>query len=39
MDVRRDNKGQPLSGSEKYAIHFERGQLPPVKAFLVNLGV
>ena len=39
MDGRRGNEGQSLSGSEKYAIHFEKGQLPLVKAFLVNLDV
>jgi hypothetical protein len=33
MDGRLDQKGQPLSGSKKYTIHFEKGQLPPVKAF------
>jgi len=26
-------EGQPYSGASKYALHFEKGQLPPVKAF------
>ena len=29
----RDSTGQPFSGAKRYALHFEKGQLPPVKAF------
>jgi hypothetical protein len=28
-----DSQGQPLVGSNRYVIHFDRSQLPPVKAF------
>jgi len=28
-----DSQGQNLSGMHKYIIHFDNGQLPPVKAF------
>jgi hypothetical protein len=28
-----DNQGQNLTGMHNYVIHFDRGQLPPVKAF------
>jgi hypothetical protein len=28
-----DNEGKPLSGTNKYTIHFNPGQTPPVKAF------
>ncbi len=31
--TRLDNKNQPLSGSHKYVIHFDKGQTPPVKGF------
>jgi hypothetical protein len=31
--TRVDNAGQPLSGKNKYVLHFAQGQLPPVKAF------
>jgi hypothetical protein len=33
MDSRTDDKGKPLDGSKKYQIHFDKGQLPPAKAF------
>jgi hypothetical protein len=29
----KDSTGQPLKGAQRYSIHFEKGQLPPVKAF------
>lgn len=28
-----DSTGSPLSGSNRYSIHFEKDQLPPVQAF------
>jgi hypothetical protein len=28
-----DAEGKPLDGSQKYVIHFPKGQLPPAKAF------
>lgn len=28
-----DEAGMPLTGTNSYVIHFEKGQLPPVKAF------
>lgn len=28
-----DDNGQKLNGENQYVIHFEKGQLPPVKAF------
>ncbi|SJM90417.1 DUF1254 domain-containing protein [Crenothrix polyspora] len=28
-----DEAGMPLTGANSYMIHFEKGQLPPVKAF------
>ncbi len=28
-----DSKGTPLSGANKYKIHFDKGKLPPVKGF------
>jgi hypothetical protein len=28
-----DSQGQPLSGERSYVIHFDKTQLPPVKAF------
>ncbi|HEY5805293.1 MAG TPA: DUF1254 domain-containing protein [Lysobacter sp.] len=28
-----DSDGQPLSGANRYTMRFEKGQLPPVKAF------
>lgn len=28
-----DGEGQPLSGANKYVLHFEKGQLPPADAF------
>jgi hypothetical protein len=28
-----DSDGKPLSGGNKYVIHFEKGQTPPVKGF------
>jgi hypothetical protein len=33
LDARNDDKGQPFAGSKKYRIHFDKGQLPPAKAF------
>jgi len=33
MDSRNDDKGKPFDGSKKYQIHFDKGQLPPAKAF------
>ena len=33
MDGRTDDKGQPLIGNKKYLMHFEKGKLPPAKAF------
>src|SRR5262249_12408299 len=29
----RDSNSQPLQGSNHYTLHFEKGQVPPVKAF------
>jgi hypothetical protein len=31
--TRKDAQGISLNGSRQYTIHFEKGQLPPVKAF------
>ena len=28
-----DSEGQPLNGSNKYVLHFDKGKLPPVNAF------
>ena len=28
-----DDAGQPLSGANKYVLHFDKGNLPPVDAF------
>lgn len=28
-----DADGKPLSGADKYVLHFDKGQLPPAKAF------
>ncbi|HKQ76770.1 MAG TPA: DUF1254 domain-containing protein [Blastocatellia bacterium] len=28
-----DTEGQPLNGANRYAVHFPKGQLPPVNAF------
>ncbi|HZD35843.1 MAG TPA: DUF1254 domain-containing protein [Nitrososphaeraceae archaeon] len=28
-----DNEGKPLTGANSYTIHFDPGQIPPVKAF------
>lgn len=33
LKIAKDDKGEPLSGAFKYAIHFDKGQLPPVGAF------
>lgn len=30
--ARTDSDGQPLSGANKYVVHFEKGQTPPVNA-------
>ncbi len=32
-NTRVDGEGKPLSGANKYVIHFQAGQLPPVKGF------
>ena len=29
----RDSQGQPLTGTNKYTVHFDKGNLPPVNAF------
>jgi hypothetical protein len=31
--ARVDGQGKPLSGANKYVIHFAKGELPPVEAF------
>lgn len=31
--TRVDEKGNPLNGSNRYVIHFERGETPPVNGF------
>ncbi len=31
--TRIDGLGQPLTGEKKYVMHFEKNQLPPVRAF------
>ena len=31
--ARRETGGEPLDGKNQYAIHFEKGQFPPVNAF------
>lgn len=28
-----DDKGRPLDGSNKYVLHFDKGEVPPVSAF------
>jgi len=28
-----DSAGQPLQGAKRYTMHFDKGQVPPVKAF------
>jgi hypothetical protein len=33
MDGRKDDKGEPFNPIKKYVIHFEKNQLPRVKAF------
>ena len=33
LNSRADSAGQPLSGTRRYRIHFEKQQLPPVRAF------
>jgi hypothetical protein len=33
LDARNDDKGAPFEGAKKYRIHFDKGQLPPAKAF------
>ncbi|HIE1866398.1 DUF1254 domain-containing protein [Pseudomonas aeruginosa] len=32
-NTRVDKDGQPLHGNQRYIIHFDKAQLPPVKAF------
>jgi hypothetical protein len=29
----KDSTGQPFQGAQRYSMHFEKGQVPPVKAF------
>ncbi|WP_211256095.1 DUF1214 domain-containing protein [Edaphobacter aggregans] len=31
--ARVDGDGQPLNGANKYVVHFDKGQMPPVNAF------
>ncbi|MNV88725.1 hypothetical protein D3C71_1829510 [compost metagenome] len=31
--TRADATGRPFDGGSRYVLHFEKGQLPPVKAF------
>jgi hypothetical protein len=31
--TRTDSEGRPLSGQNRYVLHFAKGQLPPVNAF------
>jgi hypothetical protein len=31
--LRVDGDGQPLNGANKYVLHFDKGQIPPVNAF------
>ncbi len=31
--ARGDGDGQPLNGTNKYAVHFDKGQTPPANAF------
>jgi hypothetical protein len=33
MDARNDDTGKPFDGARNYRIHFDKGQLPPAKAF------
>jgi len=33
LQCQQDSAGQPLDGSHKYRLHFEKGQTPPVRAF------
>jgi hypothetical protein len=33
MDARNDDQGKPFDGAKKYSIHFDKGRLPPAKAF------
>ena len=33
LNSRADSDGQPLSVTRRYRIHFEKPQLPPVRAF------
>lgn len=33
LNTRKDARGEPLSGSKRYALTFPKGQLPPVGAF------
>jgi len=32
-EIHVDNIGDPLEGSQRYTLHFEKGQLPPVSDF------
>jgi len=31
--VAKDSDGRPLDGNQRYVLHFDKGALPPVKAF------
>jgi hypothetical protein len=33
MDARQDEQGQAFNGKGNYVLHFDKGQLPPAKAF------
>lgn len=33
LGYQKSSNGQPLNGTNRYAIHFTKGDLPPVKAF------
>ena len=33
LDGRKDDQGEPFSSDKKYQVHFDRDQLPQVKAF------
>jgi len=32
-EQRSDETGKPLDGANKYTLHFDKGQTPPVSAF------
>ena len=31
--IATDSEGKPLDGNSKYVLHFEKGKLPPIRAF------